>query len=729
MWCNLFQSGLLAQWLLTSPWMLLWALTAIVPVLIHLWSRRRYDEVPWAAMKFLLAALRKNARRWRIEQLLLLAIRIALLLLLALALADPVTSWLGGLGATARSAGDTHSVLVIDASYSMDYRQGDATRFKLAQGLACEVVRRSVQGDGFTLIRLAAPPTAVVSDPVFDREDMVTEINQLRRSDGGGDLPATLAEIQRVLDRAVEREPRLQRQNVYFFTDLGRTTWGDVTTAQVQAALEQMAQRAELRLFDVGQSGGQNVAVTRLAASEGVAMVGQPARLDIEIENLGSQDRSQQLIEVLVDGQKVDELHEDLPAGGVATVAASHRFQIPGEHIVEVRLGEDRLEVDNHRWLSLTVRSALEVLCVEGKSGAARHVALALEPVSQQQAGVRPDVRSEIALLEEDLARYDCVFLCNVGRFGRDEARLLQNFLQRGGGVVVVLGDQVQPDNYNTVLGIEAGPLRCLPAQLDQPVAIGEYLIDPLDYRHPIVEPFRGRERAGLLTTPIWKYVQLQPTAEATPVLALENGDPLLLEQSMGEGRVLLLATDASLVSFDRSTEPPTPWSAFATWPSFPPLVHEMLRSAVRGRTQLRNVLVGESLSGSIPRGISETTVTIADPAGRRQRVPVRISGDDNQWTFTETDLSGVYGVFVESPSQRADRYAVNLDTRESRLERFDAELLPSQFQREKQADPAEALSVLAPQAARFFRHLLAIVLGLLVSESLLAWFFGRAAA
>ena len=36
-------------------------------------SRRRYDEVPWAAMEFLLAAIRKHARRWRIEQLLLLA--------------------------------------------------------------------------------------------------------------------------------------------------------------------------------------------------------------------------------------------------------------------------------------------------------------------------------------------------------------------------------------------------------------------------------------------------------------------------------------------------------------------------------------------------------------------------------------------------------------------------------------------------------------------------------
>ncbi len=134
----MLQTGLLAWWLLTSPWMLLWALVAVVPVLIHLWSRRRYDEVPWAAMRFLLAAIRKNARRWRIEQLLLLAVRIFLLVLLAIALADPVVSFLGGHERTGTIQAIPIASWYWTRSYSMDYRQGDATRFELAKGLASE---------------------------------------------------------------------------------------------------------------------------------------------------------------------------------------------------------------------------------------------------------------------------------------------------------------------------------------------------------------------------------------------------------------------------------------------------------------------------------------------------------------------------------------------------------------------------------------------------------------
>ena len=52
--------------------LLLWALAAAVPVLIHFLSRRKYQRVTWAAMDFLLAALRRNARRMRIEQFILL---------------------------------------------------------------------------------------------------------------------------------------------------------------------------------------------------------------------------------------------------------------------------------------------------------------------------------------------------------------------------------------------------------------------------------------------------------------------------------------------------------------------------------------------------------------------------------------------------------------------------------------------------------------------------------
>src|SRR4029078_11162778 len=69
--------------------MLGWLAAAAAPLLIHLWRRHRYRESPWAWMQFLLAAMRKNARRLQLQQWLLLAVRTLIILLVVLAVAEP----------------------------------------------------------------------------------------------------------------------------------------------------------------------------------------------------------------------------------------------------------------------------------------------------------------------------------------------------------------------------------------------------------------------------------------------------------------------------------------------------------------------------------------------------------------------------------------------------------------------------------------------------------------
>ena len=113
--------------------MLGWLAAAAVPLVIHLWSRRKHHEAPWAAVEFLLAAVRKNARRMQFEQWLLLAVRTLIILLVILAVAEPYTQQFGIVGPTYRQ---THKVFVLDGSYSMAYRQSDETLFERARQLA-----------------------------------------------------------------------------------------------------------------------------------------------------------------------------------------------------------------------------------------------------------------------------------------------------------------------------------------------------------------------------------------------------------------------------------------------------------------------------------------------------------------------------------------------------------------------------------------------------------------
>ena len=212
-------------------------------------------------------------------------------------------------------------------------------------------------------------------------------------------------------------------------------------------------------------------------------------------------------------------------------------------------------------------------------------------------------------VLDTDLTQYECVFLCNVAQFTEREAAVLQSYLNFGGGLVFFLGDQVQPENYNRLLAAtNDSDKHVLPARLGSPVEAGEFGLDPLGYRHPLVAAFRDAEQTGLLTTPLQTYFQLQlaqPT-RAQVALATGKGDPLIVEETIGRGRSIVVATNADVS-----------WTAMPMWPSYVPLVQEMLLFAAGGRSKEHNVLVGQPLGGILPPGAQPAHGTSA--LGRNQ--------------------------------------------------------------------------------------------------------------
>ncbi len=65
-----------------NPGMAWFALAGLIPIIIHLLNKQRFKRVRWAAMAFLMEALKKTRRRLQIENLLLLIIRVLILVLL-----------------------------------------------------------------------------------------------------------------------------------------------------------------------------------------------------------------------------------------------------------------------------------------------------------------------------------------------------------------------------------------------------------------------------------------------------------------------------------------------------------------------------------------------------------------------------------------------------------------------------------------------------------------------
>jgi hypothetical protein len=719
-------------------WMLGWLAAAAVPILIHLWNKRRHREIHWAAMEYLLAAIQKNARRLRIEQWLLLAVRTAIVLLVVLAVAGP---YLEQAAAPFIAGRPTHKVIVLDGSYSMDYRWTGQSRFDRALELISELVDESRQGDAFTLILMASPPRVIVGTPSFSPRDFLLEAQSLKLQHTGADLSATLAQVEEVLTAAKREETRLAQHEVYFLTDLGRTTWEAAATAdsEVREKVAHLSEMANLLLVDLGQPQTENFAVSDLRSSQSLFTTADEIAFEATLKSFTARKQPRK-VEFLVDGQRMSDETIEIPADGEASLSFRHRFDVAGDHTVEVRLPDDSLPVDDHRWLAVPVKPAIETLIVNGEANprSANYLRFALDPDSGRgriaaRRPVRSTVIAETALLEMDLNRYDCIFFSNVAQFTRGEAQVLSAYLKGGGGLVFFLGNRVLADRYNRELGGGGDSPRLLPVVLEEPVIETNYWFDPLEYRHPIVAVFRGNENAGLLQTPIMKYFRMRladaKNSKASVALAfLPNGDPAIVTEEILRGRVTVLALPASLDSIDRASG--APWTVMTATPSFQPIVQEILSWTLRGQNLGRNTLVGDPISSAAPVTAADASMTLATPDGRHEQVLISAERDETRWTFGDTWWSGVYEAELPIAGAANQLFGVNVDTRESDLAKLSLDELPDGVSAlGKWQDLEESSSGALAARGGVHRPLLYAALVLLFVESCLAWYLGYRAS
>ncbi len=219
---------------LISP-LFLWAGAGLVsiPILIHILNRRRFKVVSWAAMEFLLRAMKKNRRRLRFEQLILLATRCAVLLFLGLALSRPLGCSESSLADLAGRKTGLH-VIVIGNGYSMAYEAGRAgarTHLDQAKIIAKALIHRlSSGGESVAIISASSPPRGIISSPIYDLKAAEDAVDRIEQSWGATDEAGALALARDI----AAREAGNSNKSLYLIDDSTRVAWesrGDVDAA------------------------------------------------------------------------------------------------------------------------------------------------------------------------------------------------------------------------------------------------------------------------------------------------------------------------------------------------------------------------------------------------------------------------------------------------------------------------------------------------------------------
>lgn len=712
-----------------SPWLLMGLLAASIPVLIHLLHKRKFIETEWAAMKFLLIATKKYSRRVRFEQLLVLLVRCLILLFLAIAFSRPYWSVQGSYF---ESDGPVHRILVIDTSFSMRWKGDERPLFEEAKQLARSIVSGSNPGDAFQLIQISnSSPQVLISRPSRQQPYILDEITKLQSTEEFGNVEQSLQTALDYLNQAKE----LVQKEVIIISDFQAQSWSPLESEQgssrIRALLDSISKKSTLILRDVGSTDEANLAITDFSSKSVFATLNQPVRLVVTLHNFGALNRDNVNLKLFIDGQLVNQKPVDLPAGADSQAEFTHQFTRVGDHRLEVRLDEDRLPLDNHRWKIMPAIKEINVLLVNGKQSgeamgrATDYLELALSPSLKEQPWqgiIKPHLIGEGELANTELSLYDVVVICDVAIFTDHERDLLKGYVKRGGGLIISLGEQVNAENYNqTLFEPDSGllPLKLLNRRGDANKQATFFEFDPLNYQHPAIEIFKGNPDAGLETTHIYEYFQaaLQPDSDVRLILKYDSNDPAIVETTLGRGKIILMTTSLS-----------RDWGTWAIWPSFPPMMNEFVLYAVTGKWGARESLVGQPLKmvtqenqfALLPRMI----------APDQEEFPLRSVLDNNSETrsisFNQTFQSGIYELDWGKSTGEKTLYAVNVSPRESDLKHISNQIIPPQYfhEEDRGSNVLRELSEGQSVQAGLSEILLLTVLALLVVEQLLLWRF-----
>ena len=669
-----------------NPLLLFGLLAVSVPIIIHLLNRRKFQKVVWAAMRFIKTSVEQNQRRMRVEDLILLALRCLLLALLAFALARPAFR---NVGADFLGQAKVTGVIILDNSQSMGMGDGAATRFEKARQAAEQALETMPSGSATAVFLASDIVDGVIAEPTFDFNLARKAIREAALTDRGTDL---LPAVQRALDTLKQRIGI--RKEIYVVTDGQLTGWKRL--AEIQKLLENSQREIRSHVVLVSEHEERNLAVSDLRNASGLTPVNQPIRFEVRVSNFGREEARDTRVGLSVDQEPAsDEFTIDsLPPGSSKSISLFARLRTEGFHSITARIAEDRLPADDRRLLAVRAIKEVRVLLVDGDPGAEprdsetfflRH---ALTPVASSEAGnyfVKVTRLLAPELAGARLDDFDAVILANVPDFSDAVAKNMEQYVRRGGGLIIFSGNRINPSFYNETL---AGKYRLLPATFGPARGNAEqdaeyFTIQDRDLDHSIVSIWNDPNAGNLSSIRFYRAHDLVPASYAEAktnvandvsadgtgppqtVVRFSHGTPAIIDRPWGLGRVVMFASSAD-----------TAWNDLAVRPAFVPLVHRTLGALVQRQDEGLNIRVGQKFTRRVASEMLGKEARVSKPREKDALLDVRRIEMVNGWPliqYDETDVGGIYEVGV-GESVGALRFAAQPDPNESSLDELSSE-------------------------------------------------------
>lgn len=503
---------------LLAPLFALGAVLGALPFFLHRLNTATPDQQEFASAMLLSPTQKREHVRKQVRYLVLMILRILLLLAIVFAFARP---FMDEEPLPVYSEGAVNHILVIDISASMI----GSDKLDNAKQAATDIIRSMKSGDQVQLF-LADNHLRSIAGPSLEMNALITAIDEIEASRFKLDYGVMMSGLSNKFP------DDFFDHTIHLFSDLQQSGM-PLQFAKLIPELPANA-NVKLALYPARPENPSNWLVEFIDTDGGQVRVG--------IKGYQSDQQSRTIRLVVNDEEIAEQSIDVLPSGRAIVLFNEVQFK-PGINRVRASLLQsDALENDNHFNFAVD-RSPPEpvpLITVNPYSRSVTYMSTALRTVgapgnSQTAANWTVEPVMVDNFDPRTLERYNWVLVDDIGAIPKPLEDELVQFLQSGGAIFAAAGERT--------LGLTQVPLsgHAVPDNADISSATAQqsfFDVSRVESSHPILDGLKG-----------WADISISQSllieaSESDRVLAwLSNGQPLLVEQRVGRGRLVILTT------------------------------------------------------------------------------------------------------------------------------------------------------------------------------------------
>lgn len=611
-----------------------------VPILIHLLTRDQIKKVAFSTLRFFARNSQAVLRKKNFSELILILMRALACLLLALAFARPFIKQKPEKDiADGSMKVASVQIVLVDTSASMAKSATDAELQTLALNAGADT-------EAVGLIAFDIN-NSVLCPPTIEKTKFEQALGKIRIGHGGTNIPAAL----RMADETL-RNIHADHKSIILISDCQRTGWENYRGTW------RLSPGVKLEVKSVlPETPKANLALVDASTPDQVIKDQNPRTIAVRVANFSKND-AKDIPVVLKQGDK--EIARQLlfiPAGSSVATSFRHIFESADNNPCTVTiLSDDEFKNDNILNFNSRVIPKIPILLVTSSGVKADpdtqyFLELALSPTPESPFAVTS--RDAAKLTATDIADASVIIMADVSEVSESVRTALTDFLQRGGGILFMPGNSVDPEKFKKSFGsILPCFLRRVISKTSGDDSAREAGLSKVDYTHPVFEVFLRPHYGDFSNLSYKQYWEVTGSQMSRVLARYDDGRPAIIEKPRLEGISMMWLSPVS-----------KRWTNLPSRAIYLPMLHQCIRYLALRKESKTGYLVGDMLP--LPEKEKMT-----DPKGQAM-----IAGQNKASTPGFYTVSGktpfIYA--VNTPLEEADTTPVIADELAASLESGDA--------------------------------------------------------